>query len=153
MRKLWKLLGTAIFFAGWPILFVYFRLYRQRTRVIVTCGSKVLLVKGWIARDEWMLPGGGVKTSESLPAAAAREVLEETRVAVPVHKLKKFTKVSSSELLLSYTAHVFFASLDNMVRPTAKFPEIFGAKWFDTSKLADLSLSSETAQILESYLH
>ena len=53
---------------------------------VVLDGSRVLLVKRAHAplKGEWSLPGGAVELGETLEAAVAREVLEETGVAVDV---------------------------------------------------------------------
>lgn len=41
-------------------------------------GSVLLVRHSYAARDQWMLPGGGIGRRETTAAAAAREVREET---------------------------------------------------------------------------
>ena len=60
---------------------------RRAARVLLIADGAVLLIKGCDpARPErgtwWLTPGGGVDDGESLEAAAAREVLEETGLVV-----------------------------------------------------------------------
>jgi ADP-ribose pyrophosphatase YjhB (NUDIX family) len=54
-----------------------------RTRVAVILNdSEILLVKNWMGRQQWTLPGGGVKRGEAPEQGAARELLEETGLVV-----------------------------------------------------------------------
>ena len=53
--------------------------------VIVSGGGIVLIKRGAEPlKGQWSLPGGGVEIGETLPAAVAREVLEETGLDVEV---------------------------------------------------------------------
>lgn len=53
---------------------------------VVHDGGRIALVRNsW--SDGWVLPGGGVEAGESLEAAAAREVTEETGLRVDVERL------------------------------------------------------------------
>jgi 8-oxo-dGTP pyrophosphatase MutT (NUDIX family) len=60
---------------------------RKAARTLLIAERSVLLIQGCDpARLElgtwWLTPGGGIETGESLEAAAAREVLEETGLAL-----------------------------------------------------------------------
>lgn len=55
------------------------RFVAERTRVIIIRNnSEVLLVRNWLSRQEWSLPGGGIQQGEPIETAARRELLEET---------------------------------------------------------------------------
>lgn len=57
---------------------------RVAVGAVVFRRGRVLLIKRGRppAKDDWAIPGGGVHLGETLQAAAEREVLEETGVAV-----------------------------------------------------------------------
>ncbi|WP_234426925.1 NUDIX hydrolase [Streptomyces niger] len=73
--------------------------------------------------ERWELPGGLVEPGESLSAAAARETLEETTVAVDVHGLVGLYQHPNRGIL----AAVFIATMTSGTpRPTAEASE---ARW------------------------
>lgn len=152
MKKTWGFIGTILFFAAWPLWFVYFKIWHQRTRVIVTSGSKVLLVKGWLAKNEWTLPGGGIKKSENISAAAARELHEETGIKINKSVLERLDHIKSGEYLLNYEAEIFLLTLEKLEQPRPRFPEILEVSWMDKAELGNLKLSKETRILLIKYL-
>jgi ADP-ribose pyrophosphatase YjhB (NUDIX family) len=64
-------------FHGWPRLAVSTAVFRANEVLLVQRGSGAMA-------GRWSLPGGHVEPGESLAAAAAREVLEETGVSADI---------------------------------------------------------------------
>lgn len=65
---------------------------RRAARVLLLAGDEVLLLEGHDpgradADSFWMTPGGGTEPEEALEAAACREVLEETGLALTAERL------------------------------------------------------------------
>ena len=97
------------------------RAYPERPVVgvgaVVLIDGKVVLVR----RDheplkgEWNLPGGGVELGETLEAACAREVLEETGLVVEVGAMiEVFDRVMYDE---ARTVQYHFVLVDYLCRP------------------------------------
>ena len=54
---------------------------KDRVRVLIYSNDgKVLLVKGRFSRQQWALPGGGIRRNESYEKAAAREIMNRTNL-------------------------------------------------------------------------
>ena len=64
-------------------------LFRLHASVAIVQRERVLVVQEAKAdcRGQWNLPGGHVDHGESIPAAAARELREETGLALPIAHL------------------------------------------------------------------
>ncbi len=69
--------------------------------------GKILLVRSRFSRQEWALPGGGVKHNESYEQAAVREVLEE--IGLKIHDLRYLGKANSHESYAKFSVRVFAA--------------------------------------------
>lgn len=60
---------------------------RLAVRAVILRDDRLLLVNAWKGRTHlWTCPGGGVEVHQSLPEALAREVMEETGLAVAVRE-------------------------------------------------------------------
>jgi len=70
-----------LFYLLWPFIWFYAPLTR-RVRVIIIKDNKVLLVKNLLGPGSWQFPGGGIKFSESVKSAGARELREELSVDI-----------------------------------------------------------------------
>lgn len=99
---------------------------KDRVRVLIYSNDgKVLLVKGRFSRQQWALPGGGIRRNESYEKAAAREILEE--VGINIENLRYLGKVNSYESYKPFPVRVFAATAINQ---DIKYNfEIIEAKW------------------------
>ena len=48
--------------------------------------NEALVVKHWLGRDFWQLPGGGLHKNEDVVVGSLRELYEETHIAVQADK-------------------------------------------------------------------
>lgn len=77
VKSLGHAVGRVFYWLMWPAWYVYFRVTPRRSRILITSGSEVLLVRGWLGTGEYELPGGGGRYGESPAKAALRELREE----------------------------------------------------------------------------
>ena len=126
--------GLAIFRGVAYVMSLVFRIgsKKDRVRVIVyRDDGKILLVRGRFSRQEWALPGGGVKHNESYEQAAVRETLEE--VGLRVHNLRYLGKANSHESYAKFSVRVFAAYASNC-DIKCNF-EIMEARWLNMNYL------------------
>jgi 8-oxo-dGTP diphosphatase len=84
---------------------------------VVVADGRVVLVKRVHEplKGEWNLPGGGVELGETLEAACAREVLEETGLVVEVGPvIEVFDRIMQDD---SGTVQYHFVLVDYLCRP------------------------------------
>lgn len=95
--------------------------------------GKILLVRSRFSRQEWALPGGGVKYNESYEQAAVREVLEE--IGLKIHNLRYLGKANSHESYAKFSVRVFAAhASDYDIK--CNF-EIMEARWLNMNYLPE----------------
>lgn len=137
---------------GWKSYSLYIRagkalspavrvLFRWHTRIFDTPRARVvvlnehnelLLTKSWTGVQKWELPGGGVSRRETPQQAAARELYEETGIAVE-HDMLVFTKVIGRD----YTAHIYYVYVQKTDLPKKQHNthEITALQWFSVDML------------------
>ena len=105
---------------------------KDRVRVIVyRDDGKILLARGRFSRQEWALPGGGVKHNESYEQAAVRETLEE--IGLKIHNLRYLGKANSYESYAKFSVRVFVAHASDY---DIKYNfEIMEARWLSMDYL------------------
>ena len=118
------------------------------TRVMVIQDGRVLLVKMTYLKN-WYFPGGGVDRNESLSAAAAREVLEET--AYKTNSLKFLSMYFDSRERASNHIALFLSSDVSAVEGARPDFEIEKVEWFPLSALPE-GLSPATRRRLDEYV-
>ena len=107
--------------------------HRDRVRVIIAdVNGRVLLVKGLFSRQQWALPGGGLKRDETYQQAAKREVFEE--VGLRIDKLKYIGRTYSYESFWKFPVRVYLAKVNNPSQEKLNF-EILESAWLHEDKL------------------
>lgn len=128
--------GRAVFRGIARVMSLVFKLgsKKDRVRVIVyRDDGDILLVKNRFSRQEWALPGGGVKHNESYEQAAVREALEE--IGLKIHNLRYLGKANSHESYAKFSVRVFAAHASNC-DIKCNF-EIMEARWFNMNYLPE----------------
>lgn len=120
--------------------------------VVVIAEGRVLLIK----RDrppgmgQWTLPGGGVDTGETLAAAAAREVLEET--GITCHPMSVLTAVDHITRDASGAAHYHYVIVDLLAHATTTPPiardDAADAGWFTLTEALALTHDDSLIAVL-----
>lgn len=130
MMKFYRLCGLVLY----PILLPLMRLFLRRTsRVYVALiyENEVLLVKNWLARDTWRLPGGGIGHNESPEQAALREIREELRVVLAQNKLSVVCKGIQSTDRLGFEYSIYAYRCTDKPRILPNKYEIIDVQWCD----------------------
>jgi ADP-ribose pyrophosphatase YjhB (NUDIX family) len=120
---------------------------------VVLAGDRVLLVKRGSPPSQglWSLPGGGVEKGESLKNAVAREVLEETGVAVEVGPLVGVFErlLNDSQGRLEY----HYVLLDYLCRaepvPPRAGDDAADARWVPLDQVDQAGLTPDTAALIK----
>ena len=137
-----KWFGTLLFFVSLPGLYAYLRL-EERTRVVITVGDEVLMLKGWYGSNRWMLPGGGAHQDETALMAAIREVREETGIKLRESDLRVLESDQQWDTFgLRYMCHSFGVALPRKPTLNIENPEISHAAWLPVRKVAHAETSA-----------
>ena len=149
MKRAQEIVALVLFWLGWPVLWLAIH-DSNRVRVLVCCGTKVLVIKSRISNGDWGLPGGGCHAGESTMAAAVRELKEETGIKANPNQLIPLVQAErAKEEGISFVYDGFLLELAE--KPVLKLSrlEIRRAEWLDkTQLLKDKKLSSVTRTLL-----
>lgn len=148
MKKAWAIFGRIMYILAWPALYLLFK-GTKRTRVIVSCGDRVLFVKDWLGTGSWKLPGGGIHKNEDPTEAAIRELREETGIEVSKSELTKIDDCEINESEMPYRCFVYATKIANTkVKIKRQKMEISDIAWLNVDKYDELNISKATRQLL-----
>ena len=146
-----QLIGTALFWLGWP----FHRLYLHnstRTRPIILADGHILLVKNWISPNRWSLPGGGIRSGEQPTQAAARELKEETTLVIEPAKFKQLFEGETHQYGLYYRYICFLVELPQMLPVKKRRIENTDIRWVAVKDLANYHLMSDANRAVQTWL-
>lgn len=129
-----QIFGQTVFWSLWPIWYLYLR-GSLRTRVLVVCGRRVLVVKEWHGGGKWSLPGGGVHHGEPLKKSATRELYEETDIALLPQKLVSLGQSGIKLHGIPFRIARYVVRIPRALPANPKSLEISRAEWMATKEL------------------
>lgn len=151
MKRLMRTGGIAAYWLGWPFLWFYFR-RSQRTRVLLLCGDKVLVVSGWIGHGRWILPGGGLSRGEDPVDGALRELREEVGISsVRKTDLQLLGNALSTHHGHRYTYFQFVAEVPQELPIRLQWHEIAEGRWIDYHQLTPRTAAPHVLEMLAKY--
>lgn len=141
-RTLYRAVGPIIpHLPGWS---------SDRVRVVVLDdNNNILLVRSWLSRQQWTMPGGGVEEHESHEHACVRELREETGLYINTSQLEYLTTLRSERMKANLP--IFIAETHHRELQPLQAPykyEIIDRKWWPLDELPP-TLSRHTKQALE----
>ena len=119
---------------------------------IVFRDNRVLLVRRGQPPSEnlWAIPGGKVFLGETLQAAAEREILEETGVAIrarePVYTFDHLERDESGRIRFHYVIVDLLA--DYKAGRIRSGDDVREARWVSPDEIANLAVSARTRDLL-----
>lgn len=143
MHKFYCWTGRTGYIVFLPLLRLLFA-PTSRAYILLQCDGEVLVVKNWLSRQSWQLPGGGLRPGEDARLAVKREISEELGI-----KLDGSPKLINRGIWktdkLGFKYKFFFASLSSKPQLKPDRQELVAAGWL---KPAKLSSNNTTAEVL-----
>jgi len=127
-------LGRLSYYLFWPGIAIYL-FGSQRSRIVVSSGAYILVVKGWLSDGRWSLPGGGIHANESIIDGALRELREETSLDLKTNNINQLLSENFRLHGVKVKLHYFSASLPTRLLVKKQPGEITNIEWIDMAKL------------------
>ncbi len=148
MNKLWQKIGTLVFWATWPGLWLVLR-GSKRTRILIASGSKILVVKPWLGNGKWSLPGGGMKRTEQAFESLSREVEEETGIKIKKQECKVVSKNIYKQSGLSFKYYLFACNQKELKTIKRRKIELTDAQWVNWHDLSVRNANSDVINAIK----
>jgi 8-oxo-dGTP pyrophosphatase MutT (NUDIX family) len=140
-------IGIVGFYLAWPAFFVYLS-RSERTRVIIVCQGKVLVVRNWLSDGRWSLPGGGLHKGEDPRLGAIRELFEETGIRIESDHLIELGTGRWQLHGLGYTFRSYVVCLDTEPQLHRQHIEISRLVWKQANELTPRQTSPDVLMSL-----
>lgn len=154
-KQLLRDAGKYIFWLTWPGIWIVTRLQKNRTRVVVKSGNKVLLIKSWLGPRHWELPGGGLKLmGEDSRVGAVRELQEEVGIIAKPSQLEElgiFRNLSQNGITIH--AHAYLLTVNKQPEIQLHRWEIVEAEWLDLDQLPARGVDKGTQEVVNRAVH
>lgn len=134
MKWLWQKIGILAFWMSFPGLIVYLK-RSERTRIVIACEQKIVVVKGWLGAGKWVLPGGGLHTGETPLSGLLREVAEETGLRLESTRVKFLFREVYRYHGIRFPCHYYFVEVLEAAPLHAQFLEIVDIAWVAKNQL------------------
>lgn len=142
-------LCKAVYFAAWPVWYVYLRLGRERTRILFVRGRQILVCRNWLSDGKWGLPGGGLRIGEGIKQGAIREAHEETGMTLRASQLKFLCKGEYRAHGLSFDYQCFIATIPGRHPLKRRRSEIAELRWMNPKNLNELNAGPDVLQAVQ----
>jgi 8-oxo-dGTP pyrophosphatase MutT (NUDIX family) len=119
-----------------------------RSYVLLECEGSILVIKNSLSRQNWQLPGGGVKRNETPASAAIREIAEEMNIELRPANLELLTKGRWQTDKLGYDYYVYVAHCSKKPEFKLRSYEIIDARWLEPKKLKHWRVAHEILDCL-----
>lgn len=144
-------MGHLAYWIAWPGIWLYIQFTPPRTRVVILCNDKILLVKSWLGSSSWKLPGGGLHRAEQPLDGAVREVLEETAISLDPAKIKSLGKFKITAQGIPTDLIGFRTELSEVPALELQRLEITDAAWFSMAEIQRLTIDDSAQAVLTAF--
>jgi 8-oxo-dGTP pyrophosphatase MutT (NUDIX family) len=146
--------GQYLFWLTWPAIWAVTRFQKNRTRVVVKAGNKVLLLQSWLGPRRWELPGGGLHAGEDPRQGAVRELAEEVGLKAKLEQLEElgvFRNLLQSGITIH--GHAYLLKLPRQPEIQLQRREIVKATWLELDQLPAKGLDNGTREVINRAVH
>jgi 8-oxo-dGTP pyrophosphatase MutT (NUDIX family) len=130
----------------WPVIFFLLN-NSERSRVVLSHGSEVLLIQGW-EDEKYTLPGGGSKKGEAIDDCAIREVAEEIGSILDKKGLFRLGTWDSKHMRASIKLIGFGYALSEKPSLKLSILEVRSAKWVQVKNLSNYKIDQNVQKMI-----